>query len=146
MHVTRMLSIVMILTVVFWLGIAWSAFGKTVYDDTGGPVQARLDEMQRMDGVRIVGRCYSACTMFLGLPDTCVSPHARLGFHSPGERLYGYTLPLPRAEWEQVTRMMAEHYPAPLAAWFMAKARYETDPMIITGAELISIGVKECQN
>lgn len=109
--------------------------------DLGGPVAERIDIMRGMDGVRIDGVCVSACTLYLGLPETCVTPEARLGFHSPSTRS---GLPLPREEWERVTRQMAAYYPPAIREWFMADARYQADPVFITGRQAINAGATPC--
>lgn len=119
------------------------ARAETIRHDMGGSVSARLDQMQHMSGVRIVGRCYSACTMLLGLPDTCVTRNARLGFHGPSTRS---GLPLPHSEWERVSNVMADQYPPALRLWFLREGRMNTGPVrVIRGAELINMGVKECR-
>ena len=140
---SRMLGTVLIGAATFWLAFGVScARAETIRHDMGGSVSARLDQMQHMSGVRIVGRCDSACTMLLGLPDTCVTRSARLGFHGPSTRS---GLPLPRSEWERVSNVMADHYPPALRRWFMAEGRKNTGAVrVIRGAELINMGVREC--
>lgn len=132
----------LILSLAFYGLIGWWAFGQTVTNDNGGPVQERIDQMRGMDGVRIVGDCMSACTLYLGLPDTCVTPSARLGFHSPTSALPG--IPLPREDWERVTAQMAAHYPPAIADWFMREARWSERVMLLSGREAIRMGVAEC--
>lgn len=131
----------LLVSAVFWVCVSWQAFGRTVTLDTGGPVAARLDEMRGMDGVRIEGTCLSACTLYLGLPETCVLPSARLGFHSPSTRS---GILLPPGEWDRVTRLMAEQYPAPLADWFLREARHHTELVPLSGAQAISLGARPC--
>lgn len=121
---SRMLGTVLIGAAIFWGAVGVScARSETIRHDMGGSVSARLDQMQHMSGVRIVGACYSACTMLLGLPDTCVTRSARLGFHGPATRS---ALPLPHSEWDRVSRVMAEQYPPKLRLWFMAEGRRNT--------------------
>ncbi len=141
---SRMLGTVLVGAVVFWglVGVS-CARSETIRHDMGGSVLARLDQMQTLSGVRIVGACYSACTMLLGLPDTCVTRNARLGFHGPSTRS---GIPLPHSEWERVSRVMADQYPPALRLWFMAEGRKNTGAVrVIRGAALIDMGVKECK-
>lgn len=128
----------------FWVSLGWWAWGYTVTDDMGGPVQARLEDMQSLHGVRIEGRCYSACTLYLGLPDTCVTLSSRLGFHSPYWRLAGFQMPLPFKEWERVTLLMAAQYPEPMRDWWMRDARHRIDTVVISGARAVEMGAKRC--
>lgn len=141
---SRMLGITLIGAAVFWGFVGVScARSETITHDMGGSVSARLDQMQHKRGVRIVGACYSACTMLLGLPDTCVTRSARLGFHGPATRS---VLPLPHSEWDRVSRVMADQYPPALRLWFLTVGRENTGPVrVIRGAELIDMGVKECR-
>ena len=66
----------------------------TIYNDTGGQamryaLKAQEYQKQRRQ-VRFAGRCDSACTLYLSLPDdlVCISSGASFGFHRP----YGATL------------------------------------------------------
>jgi hypothetical protein len=56
-----------------------------IRDDSGGNVQAYLNERNRLERegvpVRISGYCDSACAIFYSLPTACLAPDARLGFH-----------------------------------------------------------------
>jgi hypothetical protein len=55
-----------------------------VQDDFGGNVlqyQARRKQLAKADLVRLQGRCNSACTIFISLPNACVGPKAIFGFH-----------------------------------------------------------------
>jgi hypothetical protein len=133
-----------IASVIVWACLGWWAFGKTVRHDMGGVISERIAEMQGMDGVRIVGKCYSACTLYLGLPHTCVTPSARLGFHSPFMRVAGLDVPMQPDQWEATTRFMAAHYPTGIAEWWMRDARHRTNPVILTGRQAIEMGARPC--
>lgn len=118
-----------------------------IRNDMGGPVAERLVKVQRLDAqgtpVRILGNCISACTLYLGLRKTCVSPEARLGFHGPSSRLAG--IPLPYEEFDRVSRQMAAHYPEAIRQWFLSEARFETDSyIVITGRQAIAMGARSC--
>lgn len=118
-----------------------------VVRDNGGLLEERMRHLSalRRSGqrVEIRGQCVSACTLYLGLPRTCVSPDTVMGFHGPQSELYG--IALPPAEFEYWSRVMADHYPAPLRRWFLAEGRHEIMGVHrIRGRELIRLGVPEC--
>ncbi|CUX79348.1 MAG: hypothetical protein HLUCCA05_14670 [Roseibaca calidilacus] len=120
---------------------------SVIHNDNGGSLEERLemiDQMRRAgQRVEIRGRCASACTMFLGLPNACVARTARLGFHGPSSQFYGISL-APR-EFEYWSRVMADHYPSAIRTWFMRTARFTTmDTITITGAEAIRLGARAC--
>ena len=140
--------------VVLGLGVGMAAFSPSealaldVTRDMGGPVDARFQKIrdlgQNQTPVRITGTCVSACTLYLGLPQTCVMPEARLGFHGPSSALPG--IPLPPDEFERVTQQMAAHYPPALRAWYLAEARMITGSYItISGREAIRMGARPCR-
>lgn len=70
-----------------------------IVDDTGGNVLAYLAERERLrrwgGPVQISGLCASACTAFITLPNACLAPNAKIGFHS--SRLPGVKVPVPMA-------------------------------------------------
>jgi len=131
------------LSLVFW---ATAIFGQTVTYDMGGSIKARLEEMQGMSGVVIDGECFSACTLYLGLPETCVTSRAKLGLHSPKTKLSGYIMPLPKDEWESLTQLMSTYYPEKISEWYMAEARHSTDIVTITGEQAVAMGAKACKS
>lgn len=118
-----------------------------VGNDRGGFLHDRLLELENLERngvqVRIRGRvCFSTCTMFLGLPGTCVDPDTIFGFHGPsrgGRRL-------PQKDFDYFSRVMADYYPEPLKSWFMDKGRNRiTGVYRIKGSEIIQMGVPACQ-
>lgn len=118
-----------------------------VSNDQGGPVESRLREIAQLRSagtrVEIRGQCDSACTMFLGLPNACVAQSSRLGFHGPQSQYYGISLP--PEEFEYWSRVMADHYPGAIRAWFMAEARQTTMGLItISGSDAIRMGARAC--
>ena len=137
----RWLAPIILAGALAWACLGWWAFGETIQNDAGGSVSDRVEAMRHTSGVRIAGRCHSACTMYLGLPATCVAETARMGFHSPSTRS---GLPLPRAEWERVTRLMADQYPPALRRWYMGVARHSTDLRVLSGREVIRLGARAC--
>ncbi|SNT68664.1 hypothetical protein SAMN05444959_101223 [Paracoccus seriniphilus] len=58
-----------------------------IINDKGGNVMAmaqRRGQLARSGKqVRIRGYCRSACTMLVTLPNACIGPKARIGFHAP---------------------------------------------------------------
>lgn len=71
-------------------GLAEIRVGPRVIDvmnDSGGNVlqmaQRRADLARSGKEVRIRGYCRSACTMLITLPNACLGPGARIGFHAP---------------------------------------------------------------
>ncbi len=114
-----------------------------VRNDNGGSVSMRYQALNelRMSGtvVQILGTCLSACTMYLGLPQTCVAPHSRLGFHGP--HIGG------KPQVDSVyAHLLALHYPKPLRDWYLTTGQYlEADEVqYVSGTELIEIGVPAC--
>lgn len=58
-----------------------------VVNDKGGNVLEMVQQRERLarsgKRVRIRGYCRSACTMLITMPNACLGPHARIGFHAP---------------------------------------------------------------
>ena len=122
---------------------------QTVRDDPGGAIADRVtmirDLRARGARVRIVGGCWSACTMFLALPGTCVARAARLGFHGPGSPRPGLAL-RPDA-FERWSRIVADHYPEPLRGWYLREARHILVGFAeLRGTDLIRLGIPECRD
>ncbi len=113
--------------------------------DFGGSI---AQYMRAVDGLRdgrsrveILGDCRSACTLFLGAGNACVSRHATLRFHGPSRPGHALT----PAQFEKFSRRMAGYYPEPVRSWFLATARYRRGGTFdLSGAELIAMGVPEC--
>ncbi len=119
-----------------------------IRNDPGGRVDLRQAALQRIktagDRVEIRGGyCNSACTMYLGLPNMCISASTVFGFHGPSSSLPG--LPLPQKQFEHWSRIMADTYPQPLRQWFLEDARYELRSLKrVRGRDIIDMGVSEC--
>lgn len=144
-----MVRIARLAAVVGCLVFATSAMSQQVLvvgNDLGGIVSARAMEVQRinMTGTRVEIRgdiCLSSCTMYLGAGDVCVSPDTDFGFHGPS--FFGATLP--EEDFEYWSRVIANHFNAPLREWFMREARYrQLRHYTVTGQELIRIGYPAC--
>ena len=119
-----------------------------VRDGQGGGVVARARLIRRYQAngthVEIRGEyCLSACTMYLTLATTCISPDTTFGFHGPSSRLYG--IALNPAAFEYWSRVMADHYPEPLRSWFLTNGRHRTVGFHeFSGRDLIDMGVARC--
>jgi hypothetical protein len=115
-------------------------------NDRGGGVgeRARLVDSLQASGQRIEIRgnlCYSACTMYLGAGNICVSPDTVFGFHGPTRN----GQPLPTESFDHWSRIMARYYNEPLGNWFMSEARYlRSDVYRLTGSQLIELGYPSC--
>lgn len=115
-------------------------------NDRGGTLRARISEIQRISRtgqrVAVTGRiCYSTCTMFLGLPQMCVSPDTIFGFHGPSS----YGRPLDPEVFERASNIIADHYPDVLKDWYMTTARHSLTGLYrVSGKELIRLGVAAC--
>lgn len=66
-----------------------SGAGNTIdiWNNSGGNilqmVQSRNELARSGKRVRIRGYCRSACTMLITLPNACLGPYAKVGFHAP---------------------------------------------------------------
>ncbi|WP_460273033.1 hypothetical protein [Celeribacter sp. ULVN23_4] len=120
-----------------------------VRNDPGGVLAERVREIERMRAsglqVRIVdGYCNSACTMYLGVPNSCISKNVSFGFHGPMSQFYG--MALPPDDFEYWSGVMASYYPRAIQDWFLKEARFTTVGLIkVSGRELIKLGVRECR-
>jgi len=105
--------------------------------DPGGPVMSRAAQIEADPPGRLEHIvCASACTMRLARD--CVGPGATFIFHGPRLRSTGE--PAPR--FDHYSRVMADHYPPDLAAWFMEVGRF--GPYRLTGAQVVAMGAMPC--
>lgn len=116
-----------------------------IHSDHGGKIGARQREVERLAAtgrrVEVRGRCLSACTLYLGLENVCVTPQAILGFHGPTWQ--GRALS-PR-EFERWSHLLAAAYKPPLKRWYLEVARYQTtEPILLRGSALIRLGYAAC--
>ena len=137
-----------VMSLVSAIGTASATTIIHVANDPGGNLEERIARLEaiRSQGQRVEierGYCRSACTLYLGLPTTCISPEATFGFHGPSTATRGLYLP-PR-EFEYWTNVMADYYPPQIRGWFMQTARYEMNGYLtVSGAELIHLGIPQC--
>lgn len=128
--------------------VATGAAVLVIGDDRGGGVVERvaLIERYRRSGTQIEIRgayCLSACTMYLGLANTCVAPNTVFGFHGPSSPLYG--IALSTTAFERWSHVMANHYPEPIKGWFLRQGRHRTVGFHrYSGADLIKMGMARC--
>lgn len=117
-----------------------------VGNDRGGLLLERIENIRQLRAtgqpIEIQGRiCFSTCTMYLGLPQTCVSPTTTFGFHGPSS----YGRALDPDTFRRASSTIARHYPAPLREWYMREGRHEIRSLYrFSGADIIKMGVKEC--
>lgn len=78
-----------------------------IWNHSGGNVLQTVRQREELGRsgreVRIRGYCRSACTMLISLPNACLGPRARIGFHAP--RLPGTTVIPP-----YVDQIMGQYY------------------------------------
>jgi len=150
----RTLAVVFLMTTIFapLAKSVWAAADQTVVvrDDKGGAVNRRaaLIEHYRSSGENIEIRgqyCLSACTLYLGLENTCIVEKTVFGFHGPSSRFYGVSLTPPAFEYWSA--FMAKYYPEPIKTWFIETARHRTVGFYeIRGKDLIKMGITRCNS
>lgn len=116
-----------------------------IKNDGGGRVRDRLEDISNIkkQGARVEIRgkfCISACTMYIGVENTCTYKSVMFGFHGPSSGSYGLALPPERFEyWSQI---MAAHYPEPLRNWYLTTGRNVTVGYYrVSGEQLIRLGI-----
>jgi hypothetical protein len=115
------------------VGSAMSTFegigAKTVRADKGGEVVTYALKVKRIerDGtpVRISGKCESACTLYLSLPQDqiCITPAASFSFHKP----YGSSQEINRS----TAQMMVQQYPDWVQAWLESNGGLRTEMVVM---------------
>lgn len=138
-------SIAIVIAMLAGRAVAFDA-GLIVVEDRGGLVLRYMKQIdalnERKVQISIIGDCRSACTLYLGADRVCVSRDAVLRFHGP--RSFNGD-PLPDAQFDLMSSIMADYYPEPIEEWFMETARYMMQGTIpISGEKLIEYGVPEC--
>ena len=110
--------------------------------DPGGQIGPYLENLAslRSSGEHVVidGPCLSACTMVLGViprDHLCVTPRARLGFHSawrPDEAGHPVVS-------RDGTELLMTVYPQPVRNWIARRGGLSPHMMYLTGRELASM-------
>lgn len=113
-----------------------------VHYDEGGSIPQRLAELYEFQSRNISvivpsgSVCMSACTLYLGLPNTCVSPNSTFKFHGPigaGNKR------------EATVKIVSSKYPPKLREWYYDSGAYKSVLYkTLSGQELIGMGVKKC--
>lgn len=113
-----------------------------IIDFNGGGVvghflDAVQDTIDRREPVVINGECYSACTLYLKNPLTCVTRNAKLAFHASRS-----TAPS-RAIDVEFTKWMYTNLPPNVADYVLAHGGLDAKWVVLEGPELWAM-VKIC--
>lgn len=135
------------------VNLLWPPAGVVlVYNDQGGSINDRIMEIYDLNRagaqVQIIGECHSACTMYLGMKNVCVHPHALLTFHSAKPFKKGTNEPVHDPELQALlNQRIAAQYPDFVAEKFLREWQYmEGDEMArINGQWFIDRGIPECR-
>lgn len=105
-----------------------------IWNDSGGNViqmvQRRSELQQSGKQVRIRGYCRSACTMLITMPNACLGPRAKVGFHAP--RIPNTTIIPP-----MVDQIMGNYYRNGIRErWFAGWSR-QIDMTVITAEDYV---------
>ncbi len=104
-----------IVAIMFACMLTAPADAETIGNDNGGYVVTYALRVLKAKQPRIMGRCASACTLYLGHPKACVGPNAVLVFHAP----YGSSASGNRYAKEYLMRSYAKT--PGLVAWIKAR-------------------------
>jgi hypothetical protein len=113
-----------------------------IRNDGGGNItdyRARRDRLAQAAEVRIAGKCLSACTIFTTLPNACVGPNAKIGFHGTSPKSG-----IPAVDYYLDMRM-GEFYRGDVRRLYETKWRFlgGSDQFhVITGRELAKLDPK----
>jgi hypothetical protein len=108
-----------------------------VTKDVGGYVdqyRAATELYRAQDREVRLHECRSACTLALSLPNVCVYPDSLIKFHA------AYDPRNKAVNWDETQKLFST-YPAPVRARLGTLTR---EYKILSGAELISLGVRDC--
>lgn len=95
--------------------------------------------------VRIVGRyCHSACTLFLGAKDLCISPETRFGFHQPRKR--PGTRKITEKQIFFSVELMGSYYKPGLRDWWLNEGSRSKRLVYLDGRDLVKFGYRACEN
>ena len=84
------------------------------------------------------GVCFFTCTLYLALPNTCVSPSTKFGFHEPS----AYGRALAPATFNRASRIITSHYPAALSRWYMKTGRFKIRSVYrVKSRKIVEMGV-----
>lgn len=86
---------------------------KTIKRDLGGEIILYALAAKQTPTVRFAGQCDSACTLYLQVPDKCITPRASFGFHLP----YGGS----KQNNAFAADYLRNHYPQWVRRWLRAQ-------------------------
>lgn len=113
---------------------------KVVFYDPGGVIGTRLREIDRLRAegkrVRIMGRCESACTLYLIMPNTCIGQGADFRFHQAWDHR--------RQRADSATKLMFMLYPKRIQDWITSKGGLGPDFIWLRGDEMRKL-VRACK-
>src|ERR1700720_1594587 len=132
----------LIVAIVMAVAVSPALATKRISDDPGGQLGPYLQRLAtlRSSGEQVVidGPCLSACTMVLGViprDHLCVTPRARLGFHSawrPDEAGHPVVS-------RDGTELLMTVYPQQVRNWIARRGGLSPHMMYLTGRELASM-------
>ena len=124
------------------LAISNASAAVRIKADPGGQIGPYLENLAllRSSGEKVIidGPCLSACTMVLGViprDHLCVTPRARLGFHSAWRPDQAGRPVVSR----DGTELLMTVYPQPVRNWIARRGGLSPHMMYLTGRELASM-------
>lgn len=138
----RVIAVCFVLCLAFWIWLAVALLSPVradvIRNDGGGDVREYTlrANLAVLKGKTIVidGWCASACVMYLRAG--CVTPRARLGFHSP----YGGT----KAARQAARETLADHMPKAMGAWYLAGSARHSAAVVLTAGQAVAMGARAC--
>jgi len=119
--------LLLVLSALLLLCSAFNAHAYDVGNDLGGIVYDYVMNSEGMkdtnEPVRFNGVCASACTLYIELPKTCVTPEAEFIFHKP----FGGT----KDQIEFTEGYLMSHYPKWVQVWIDAHGGLQANPIIM---------------
>ena len=125
------------------------ASALVVGNNPGGLVVQFLAQEQQLEargeGVQVVGRCASACTVVLHNAKVCVAPGGSFMFHKAF-----LARPTPQGllrgpDDEQTTAVLWSMYPPGVQAWINAHGGLQDQPLNMSAQAAWSAGVARCR-
>ena len=142
--VRRILFVVLLLTVSLFASAAANPASADIVirNDPGGLISNHVAEFSRIRaaGERVVidGRCYSACTLVLGMiprERLCVTGRARLGFHAA----WAYAPDGSKVASPVGNSQLWDLYPPEVRGWIARRGGLTPKLMVLRGRELTAM-------
>lgn len=115
-----------------------TAHAEVITNDLGGSLNRYYREYKKFissgEIVEIKGRCASACTIFIALPNACIHTDAKLGFHSA--TAFGLFQSKEGNEW------VAKFYPPELRNRFLTKYSNSLGFTWLSGSDVLAMKPK----